>query len=344
MKRTLCALLVVLLLLPTLVSCGADRTREETFFALDTVVTVRTVGRDAKQALAAVKEQIASANIQFSAHDPASEVSKINENAGQWVSVSAQILEQLAIAAELQATLPDTFSPFLLSVSEAWGFGKDTDVLPTKAQIAALLAQIEGATVEIDRAQSRVKIPAQTKIDLGAVAKGMIGKMLTQTLSAYRLTGAYLSLGGNVQLYREKADGTPWRIALTDPAAPQQLLGILQTDAKAIVTSGGYQRYVTAPDGTRYHHILDPKTGYPAKSGLASVTVICEDGAWADALSTALFVAGEERAVAYWHNSTHPFEFVLVREDGTIVCSEGIAADFTAQSENAKIETVLAES
>ncbi len=341
MKRLIALLLCLLLLCPTLAACGAHRVAEESFFALDTVVTVRVIGKDAKKALAAVKDAVTVAQIRFSAYEGDSEVTKINENAGQWTTVSPATLAQLKIAKELQEALPDTFSPFLLELSVLWDFGSQRTEPPAPEQISALLAKTEGAVIEIDEAQSAVRIPADTKIDLGGIAKGAIGKELCEVLSRYRLTGAYLSLGGNVQLYKAKADDTPWRIALADPFAPAEVLGVLQTEAAAIVTSGGYQRYITSPDGTRYHHILDPKTGYPADTGLASVTVICEDGAWADALSTALFVAGYARTVEYWQTSTVPFEFVLVQEDGTVLLSEGIAQSFTLSSSDAKIETVL---
>ena len=106
---------------------------------------------------------------------------------------------------------------------------------------------------------------------------------------------------------------------------------------KAVVTSGTYERYFEK-DGKRYHHILDPATGYPAEKGLASVTIVSDDGTLADALSTALFVMGKEKAVAYWKVRAKEFDMILIEDDGTISVSEGIENVFSCEKKYEKIE------
>lgn len=152
---------------------------------------------------------------------------------------------------------------------------------------------------------------------------------------------ANINLGGNVLAYGDRPDGTPWRVGIQDPARADEqnaFAGVLELTDSFAVTSGGYQRYFEQ-DGKTYHHIIDPATGFPADSGLTSVTVVADcdvseadaySGAMCDALSTALFVMGEERALDFWRTwEWTPFELVLVTEDGRVVVTEGLADRFT---------------
>ena len=163
-----------------------------------------------------------------------------------------------------------------------------------------------------------------------------------------------MSLGGNVLAWGDRPDGTPWRVGIQDPKNPDDanaFAALLHLTNAFAVTSGGYQRFFEA-DGKTYHHIIDPATGYPADSGLTSVTVVADCdldevdggpgvGTMCDALSTALFVMGEEKALDFWRSGAYDFDLVLVTEDGRVVVTDGIADELERSEESGYIYEVV---
>ena len=145
-----------------------------------------------------------------------------------------------------------------------------------------------------------------------------------------------VSLGGNVQALGTKTDGTAWQIAIENPDKSSDYIGVVSVKDKAVITSGGYERYFEK-NGKTYHHILDPETGYPAESGVKSVTIVSDDGTLADALSTSLFVMGKEKALDYWREHKNEFDTVLVEDNGDITITGGLEKIFKS---NFKFDTV----
>ena len=125
-----------------------------------------------------------------------------------------------------------------------------------------------------------------------------------------------------------KPDGSNWIVAVEDPNDTSSYVGTLSVGETAIITSGSYQRYFIGSDGMKYHHIIDPSTGRPADNDLVSVTIVCEDGTLADALSTAMFVLGENAALKYWRENGG-FEMIMINKDNEIMCTTGLIEVFT---------------
>ena len=166
------------------------------------------------------------------------------------------------------------------------------------------------------------------KIDLGGIAKGYTSSRIMDIFKENGITSGLVNLGGNVQALGTKTDGSNWRVAVQSPDDTEDYLGVLSIQDKAVITSGGYERYFEQ-DGVTYHHIIDPKTGYPAKNGLVSVTIVSSDGTLADGLSTSLFIMGEEKAAEFWKAHSNEFEAIFVTDDGTIYVTEGLKDSFT---------------
>lgn len=173
-----------------------------------------------------------------------------------------------------------------------------------------------------------VTVPDQVEIDLGAVAKGYTGDSLIRILRQQGVTSAILDLGGNVQTLGAKPDGSPWRIGVRDPYDSDAQLGTLEISDKCVITSGSYERFFIGKDGKRYWHILDPTDGCPADKGLVSVTVVGDKGEECDALSTALFVMGKEKAVEFWRQQGG-FDMILMTEQGQLYMTEGLEDCFS---------------
>ena len=234
---------------------------------------------------------------------------------------TAALLERaLALCGETGGALDVSIYP----VVRAWGFTTGAYRVPEEAELAALLERVDYTRISLEG--TVLTLPEGMELDLGAVAKGWTGDRLMELLRGEGITSAIVELGGNVQALGSKPDGSPWRVAVQAPDG-SGYAGALEITDCAAVTSGGYQRYFEQ-DGETYCHIIDPAGGRPARSGLASVTVVAEEGAAADALSTALFVLGRERGEALWRERGG-FECVFIGEDGSVAVTQGLEGRFS---------------
>ncbi len=168
------------------------------------------------------------------------------------------------------------------------------------------------------------------RLDLGAIAKGYAADCLVDILRERGVQRASLSLGGNVYVYGKKPGGSLWNVAVRNPEKPGQNSFMLKTQNATVVTSGAYERFFVQ-DGKTYGHIIDPATGFPAQSGLASVTIVSQNSMVADALSTSLFVLGKEKIPAIKKSAlAGDFDCVLVDESGKAYASENLKGRLSA--------------
>ena len=330
MKRLACLLLACLTVL-ALAACGAQKPQEVALFAMDTYMTLSAYGDNAGEALTAASQEINRLEATLSRTIDTSDISRLN--AGAAVSVQQETRELLLRALSLAEETGGAFDVTVAPLVTLWGITSDAPHVPTQEEIDALLPLVGGEHVHMDDA---VTLDTGCAVDLGGIAKGYASQQVADILQAHGVTSAVVSLGGNVYVCGAKPDGSAWNVGIQDPTSSGYAATVALTDCFA-VTSGGYQRYYVAEDGTVYQHIIDPRTGRPADSDLLSVTVISDDGTAADAYSTALYVMGEQEAVSFWR-AHGGFELILITADGrllytpeladTITAPEGCAYDF----------------
>ncbi len=323
--RTSCSLLLALALLLGLAACGGvPQKAERTIFAMGTVMLLTAWGENAEAGLAAAAAEIGRLDTLL---DPEAEGSAVYRlNRGETVR-DADLLSLAETCRAVCEASGGALDPTVYPLVKLWGFIGGDYRVPADEELAALLENVDYSAVTVS--PEGVSLPAGAMLSFGASAKGYAAQRAAEAMAATGVESGVLSLGGNVQTLGTKPDGSQWTVGVQDPADPSAVLGTLSLGGGlAAVTSGGYQRFFEQ-DGKTYQHILDPKTGYPAESGLTGVTVVCADGARADALSTALFVLGEDGALALWRE-TGGFELLLVTADGRVVLTPELEKCFTA--------------
>ena len=310
---------------------GETASASRDIFAMDTYMTLTCYGTRAEEALTAAVAEIQRLDALLSTGSPDSEVSKLNAAGGGPVGEesAAMLEESLRVYERSGGAFDITIYPLM----ELWGFTGDAPAVPEAAELSACLKKVGADRIALNG--SELVLGEGQAIDLGAIAKGYTSGRLMEIFEEYELTAAIVSLGGNVQCYRRKPDGSLWRCGVRDPKG-EDYFGVVSVEDKAVITSGGYERCFEE-NGETYHHILDPKTGIPAKAGLISVTVVSENGTLADALSTACYVMGEEASAAYWREygaeEGGAFELILMTEDGGVWITEGLQDCFTTERE-----------
>lgn len=240
---------------------------------------------------------------------------------GQWLEVDADIWRMLSQVKEIGREEVDlTLGPLV----ELWTKAAEDNQLPTEESLAQALALCGMDQIELDPAHQSVRLN-QTKmsLDFGAVAKGYaLEEAWTVLSNAPGVVRGLIDAGGNIKTLGEKADGTKWKIGLTDPADPSLLLGALNLEGgQAAATSGDYQRFYEI-QGRRYNHIIHPENGWPV-SHYHAVIAVTEDGFWSDYYSTLLFLLAEEEARELVED-TPQLEAIFIGADDHIFVSEGI--------------------
>ena len=275
-------------------------TYTKTDFAMDTVVseTLYTTGEDITADIISALKDVEENWISWTKES--SQIYQINQNAGNTTTVSDETATCLKQVLDLSKASDGAMDPTMGRVIRLWDIDGENPHILSDDELNSLLENVGYDKVTLDG--NKVTMPEGVTLDLGAAGKGIGCDAAKKILDADKnVSGMILNLGGSsVMSYGSKPDGSAWQVAVTDPRDTEgDYLGVVTLNGTEFLsTSGDYEKYFIE-DGVRYHHILDPATGYPARSGLTSVTVVCDDGLNADGLSTACFVLGKEKAEEY---------------------------------------------
>ena len=334
--RRILILALALAMALALSGCGEDERHDAQIVSMDTVMGLTAYGPNGEAGIQAAQNVINALENMLDPELSSSYVYNMNHSGGAGTSVTGQMVEMLETASTVYERSGGALDLTIYPLVKAWGFIDARYRVPSDNEISSLMQGVGFSKVSFsgmsDTDSVLVTMPAGTEISFASLAKGCAAKYAAQAMAAQGVESAIISLGGNVQTLGVKPDGSDWNVAVQDPENTNDYVGILSLGEAAIVTSGGYQRYFVADDGTVYQHIIDPDTGRPAESDLLSVTIVCDDGTMADALSTALYVLGERGARNYY-DTYGGFEMVLVTSDGRTIVSGGLSDVFEANGD-----------
>ena len=293
---------------------STERLHSQTKFLMGTLVEVRVAGRGgrAEEAIEAAFGEMKRID-SLASRTKEGEISLLNRNGGG--KVSPDVSEMVKRSIQYGVLTHGAFDPTVYPLLRHWSYFEDDGVpIPLGEELMDILPLVNHRGIEVKDCLVTFRKKGMG-LDLGGIAKGYALDRAAQVLTELGVTSALVEAGGDIRVVGEKADGSPWRIGLRHPRE-DGILTTFELCDKSICTSGDYERYFER-DGVRYHHILDPGTGYPAR-GCCSVTIVADDATTADALATGVFVLGPEKGMALI-DSLKGVEGVIVSErDGEL--------------------------
>jgi len=295
-----------------------DKMFKKSRILMDTQVTVTVISgsRDsAENAIDAAFSEIEKIESLTNLYAAGSEISLINKNAGvSATKVSLEVLELIGKALYVSEMTDGAFDITIGAVTRLYDFHKK--IKPEESALLKNISLVNYRDVTVDRSASTIFLKKKGMIiDAGGIAKGYAADKAVGVLKKQGITSGLVAIAGDIKAFGRKPDGKPWQIGIRNPRGTDQdddIMATLPLSDMAISTAGDYERFFLI-DGMRYHHILNPKTGYPA-GGCRSVTVTAKDGVFADAFDTGIFVLGLDKGMKVLEK---------LRFEGLIIDSEG---------------------
>ena len=302
---------IALCFLLSLCSCGNEKIDAQTEYIFGTVCTVNLFEDGTEELYKEVFSRLNSIDNIFNVNEPDSEISKINLSKGKEdVQISKECYELLVFSKEMAVLTNNSFNPTLGSLTFLWREATDLKKVPSIEKINQAKNHCDPDSLVLLKQDSSEKdcmpdedlgekyfarlTDSNTKIDLGAIVKGYATDEIVKILKNRNVKRAIIDLGGNIYVHGKKSQSEKWKVGIKNPIEKNSTpIKIIEAEDSSIVTSGDYERFFEV-NGKKYHHIIDCKTGFPAESGLASVSIIYSKSVYCDVLSTAYFVAGSD--------------------------------------------------
>lgn len=304
---------------------------EQTLYSGDSSASTKTA--------AAANRAVTDLDEQISWRIEGSDIALLNDSAGSHkVTIKPATASLLQIALDVAQKTDGAFDPTILPLSRLWNFDENVQTVPDQAEIHSRLEYVDYRQLQVDRDASTAFLKQKhAAVDLGSVGKGAACDAAVAVYNDAGIPGI-IAVGGSIGVAGQKPDGSDWKIGIRNPASGEDTgasMGILSIGSGFVSTSGTYEK-TFQQNGVTYHHILDPKTGYPADTGLVSVTVHCDSGALSDALSTTCILLGLERSLPLLES--YGAGAVFITTDHQVIVTESIRdaleitnSDFTLQ-------------
>ena len=254
---------------------------------------------------------------------PTTPISEVNRNAGiKPVKVNSEVFDLVARALKISEITDGAFDISYASMDKIWKFDGTMKTMPTKEAIKKSVEKIGYKNVILDKKEQTIFLKiAGMKLGLGGIGQGYIADKVKDLLFSKGCTSGIINVSGDINAWGKQPDGKLWTIGIVNPLNKNKIFATFPLEDSAVETSGSYEKYVIF-DGIRYSHIIDPRTGYPAK-GVVSVSVFAKQTEIADALATGIFVMGVNVGLDLV-NQIKGIECIIVDDQGKIHASKGI--------------------
>ncbi|OON96714.1 MAG: thiamine biosynthesis protein ApbE [Epulopiscium sp. Nele67-Bin005] len=333
---------IIPLLILILVGCDekvADTLTSKTEFLMGTIVTISVyepsdkLFNDCFNALRELEQDL-SLNIDNTL------LNQINASSGvSPMQINDDLFTLIEKSIHMSQLTDGNFDITIAPLVELWRIGYPDAKVPEQSEIEKVLQYINYENIILNSQDNTLYLSEKNMgLDLGSVAKGYAADMLVQILTEdYSIQSGLIDIGGNVIALGTKYDGTPWNVGIQDPFSDRgESVGVLKIADKSLVTSGIYER-VLEENGKTYHHLLNPKTGYPFENDIAGVTIISESSTDGDALSTAVFSMGITNGLAFIE-SLNQIEAIFISSDYKIYLSSGLKNNFSLLDNNFSLQ------
>jgi len=303
-------------------------------YALGTLINLRASGNKAQKAMDKAFERLNNIDDKMSAFKGNSDISRVNIGAGtRGEAVSSDTYFVVKKAIEYSSILEGTFDPTIRPLVTLWSIGTKEEKIPEADEIETTLKLVNYKDVVLDESNNSIMLKRQNQaLDVGGIAKGFAADEVRDIFFKHNIKSGLIDLGGNIFALGSKEDKMPWRVGIQNPFKSRgEFLGILSVENKSIVTSGNYERYFER-DGKRFHHIIDPKTGYPSESKIISATIISDNSIDGDGLSTGVYILGVDKALKII-DAIEGIDAIFVTEDKKVHMTSGIKDIFMLTDE-----------
>lgn len=331
---------MLLIVLVTISSgCSAQSAQKEidledtgtgiSFFSMNEFMALQAYGEHAQDAMNEARTYVISLGKLIDIRDASSDISTLNK-IGSSSNLHSEIIALLKKGELYSNETGGLYDMTLLPISNLWQIGAPSARIPEASEIEAALERTGLDKIEIDG--YTVTLSDSAAIDPSAIEKGFAIDRSLEIFSRHGIEHALISFGGTIFSLGSKPGGEPWEIGLHDPDGMSEYIGTFSLENNAVVTRSSSDISSTL-NGNFYHDIFDPRTGFPASSGLKSVTIITKDASRAEAYATACFIMGLQDALNFQESSSEPFEAIFVTEDNHIHCTKNIAKSFKLMEE-----------
>nr|WP_243156241.1 FAD:protein FMN transferase [Clostridium sp. C2-6-12] len=304
------------------------------FYSLGTVIQLRVYGSNGERAIHEAMKRLSDIDDKMSVFKENSDVSMINKKAGiSTHQVGEDTYFVIKKAVEYSKLSEGTFDPTIRPLVGLWSIGSDNPRIPSENEITKNIKLVNYKDIILNEEDNSIGLKhAKQAIDVGGIAKGYAADEVNKIIKNYKIKSALIDLGGNIFALGKKPDNALWRVGIQNPFNNRgEYVGLISVENKSIVTSGNYERYFVK-NGKTYHHIIDPKTGYPSESKIISATIISDHSIDGDGLSTGVYIMGLEKSIKIIE-ALKGIDAIFITRNKEIFTTSGITGEFVVTND-----------